>query len=34
VLGALSPRMRTRGLGDIAAAPDCVIPDGESCVED
>jgi membrane-bound lytic murein transglycosylase A len=34
VLGALSPRVRTRSLGDIAAAPDCVIPDDESCVED
>lgn len=32
-LGALNPKVRTRGLGDAAAAPDCVIPDDESCVE-
>lgn len=30
-LGALSPRVRTRGLGQEPV--DCVIPDGESCVE-
>jgi len=34
VLGALSPRMRTRSLGDPAHAPECVIPDDETCVED
>lgn len=32
-LGALSPKVRTRSLGNSAAAPDCVIPDDESCVE-
>ncbi|MES2313426.1 MAG: MltA domain-containing protein [Pseudomonadota bacterium] len=32
-LGALNPKVRTRGLGSSAAAPDCVIPDDESCVE-
>ncbi|HEY0197047.1 MAG TPA: MltA domain-containing protein [Rhodanobacter sp.] len=32
-LGALNPKVRTRGLGSNAAAPDCVIPDDESCVE-
>lgn len=32
-LGALNPRVRTRSLGNIASAPDCVIPDGEFCVE-
>jgi membrane-bound lytic murein transglycosylase A len=32
-LGALSPKMRTRSLGNGSAAPDCVIPDDESCVE-
>jgi len=33
-LGALSPRMRTRGLGDPTHAPECVIPDDDTCVED
>jgi Membrane-bound lytic murein transglycosylase len=32
-LGALNPKVRTRGLGSSADAPDCVIPDDESCVE-
>jgi membrane-bound lytic murein transglycosylase A len=32
-LGALNPKVRTRGLGSSTAAPDCVIPDDESCVE-
>ncbi|OOG55637.1 hypothetical protein B0E48_13500 [Rhodanobacter sp. C03] len=32
-LGALNPKVRTRGLDSAAAAPDCVIPDDESCVE-
>jgi membrane-bound lytic murein transglycosylase A len=32
-LGALNPKVRTRSLGSSAAAPDCVIPDDESCVE-
>lgn len=32
-LGALNPKVRTRGLGSAAMAPDCVIPDDESCVE-
>jgi membrane-bound lytic murein transglycosylase A len=32
-LGALNPKIRTRSLGSSAAAPDCVIPDDESCVE-
>lgn len=32
-LGALNPRVRTRGLGNSATAPDCVIPDNETCVE-
>ncbi|MFC5742998.1 murein transglycosylase A [Dyella tabacisoli] len=32
-LGALNPRVRTRSLGSSATAPDCVIPDNESCVE-
>ncbi|WP_266158030.1 MltA domain-containing protein [Dyella silvatica] len=32
-LGALNPRVRTRSLGSSAAAPDCVIPDDQSCVE-
>lgn len=32
-LGALNPKVRTRGLGNSAAAPDCVIPDDDSCVE-
>ncbi len=32
-LGALSPRARTRSLGNSALAPDCVIPDDDSCVE-
>ncbi|MEO6800590.1 MAG: MltA domain-containing protein [Rhodanobacter sp.] len=33
VLGALNPKVRTRSLGDGAAAPECVIPDDQSCVE-
>jgi membrane-bound lytic murein transglycosylase A len=32
-LGALNPKVRMRSLGSSAAAPDCVIPDDESCVE-
>jgi membrane-bound lytic murein transglycosylase A len=32
-LGALNPKIRTRSLGSSAVAPDCVIPDDESCVE-
>jgi len=32
-LGALNPKVRTRGLDSAATAPDCVIPDDESCVE-
>jgi membrane-bound lytic murein transglycosylase A len=32
-LGALNPKVRTRGLGSAAMAPDCVIPDDDSCVE-
>ncbi len=32
VLGALNPKVRTRSLGG-GVAPECVIPDDESCVE-
>lgn len=32
-LGALNPKVRTRGLGDAGHAPECVIPDDDSCVE-
>ncbi|WP_216840696.1 MltA domain-containing protein [Dyella sp. S184] len=32
-LGALNPKVRTRGLDSAATAPDCVIPDDQSCVE-
>ncbi|MEO8810833.1 MAG: MltA domain-containing protein [Rhodanobacter sp.] len=33
VLGALNPKVRTRSLGNAATAPECVIPDDQSCVE-
>lgn len=33
VLGALNPKVRTRSLGGGATAPECVIPDDQSCVE-